>query len=149
MSTPPIPSLPQYRVTLFYGPDAVDGLDARVSCVFNVKKRSWKAGVQIAVELLLSQVRRLREALDFDAWLTMVTASLSEAEREAYRLRGEDVFVQEVCAVKLRLALAEDVRQENATVAGPRYIGELDRVVIRDAARIKSKILAELDLTTA
>ena len=52
MSSVPIPELPQYRVTLFFGPEPVKARPSRVCCVFNVKKRSWKGGVQIAVEFL-------------------------------------------------------------------------------------------------
>lgn len=149
MTTLPTPSHPQYRISLFYGPEPVDGAEGRVSCVFNVKKRSWKAGVQIGVEVLASQVARLRAALGFDAWLHMVTASVAEAERESYRLRGDEVFVQEVCTIKLVAALAHDVGQENTSVPAHLYIDDVDRAVMDAAARIKAKILAELDLTAA
>ncbi len=63
MSSVPTPELPQYRVTLFFGPQPVKATPSRVCCVFNVKKRSWKGGVQIAVELEEDQLARARQMM--------------------------------------------------------------------------------------
>ena len=41
----------QYRVTFFFGPEAVEERPDHLRCVFNVKKRSWKGGVQVAVDV--------------------------------------------------------------------------------------------------
>ena len=39
-----------FRVTLFVGPQPVEGKPFTQSTVYNVKKRSWKGGIQVAVE---------------------------------------------------------------------------------------------------
>jgi len=43
------PEPSQFRVALFVGPQPVEGKPFTSSCVFNVKKRSWKGGIQVAV----------------------------------------------------------------------------------------------------
>ena len=75
------PTAPQYRVTLFYGPDLAPGDHSRLHCVFNVKKRSWKAGIQVALQGgYESYVPRTRVVL-FEA-----------AEAAAYGLSFEDAL---------------------------------------------------------
>ena len=51
--------LSQFRVTLFVGPEQVQGKPFTHSTVYNVKKRSWKGGIQVAVELNQTQVDQL------------------------------------------------------------------------------------------
>ena len=48
--------IPSYRVTLFFGPESVEGKPDVQACVFNVKKRSWKAGIQVSVEMSTDQL---------------------------------------------------------------------------------------------
>jgi hypothetical protein len=50
------PEFSQFRVTLFVGPQPVEGRPFTSSCVFNVKKRSWKGGIQVAVVITQSQI---------------------------------------------------------------------------------------------
>lgn len=145
MSSLPSPEVPQYRVTLFYGPEAQPGPPAVKGCVFNVKKRSWKGGVQVAVEVEERQLHRAGELLQFESWVKTILARVPDAERAAYETRARDLFVQGVCALKLDLAL-EGLRQENTTLAGDRLIGELDRAISERTERLKADILAELDL---
>ena len=53
----------QYRVTFFFGPEAVEERPDHLRCVFNVKKRSWKGGVQVAVDVARRHLDRARERL--------------------------------------------------------------------------------------
>ena len=147
MSSVPAPQLPLFRVTLFYGPEpAEDGPARRLTCVFNVKKRSWKGGVQIAVDVSAEQVERLQQAVKFDSWIDAALARVSQEDRPSYVGRAGDVFVQEICSMKLVLALDQDVRQENTSLCVDKLIDELDRKVEEEADRVKSNILMELDL---
>jgi len=146
MSSVPTPELPQYRVTLFFGPDPVKTIPTRVCCVFNVKKRSWKGGVQIAVELEENQLARARQTIGFGDWLEEMLAGLPENERDDYQSRAQDLLVQGLCALKLDLALEAGIRQENGCLAGDALVKELDCVVSERMERIKSQILTELDL---
>ena len=146
MPTPPTPQPPLFRITLFYGPEPLPGAPPRYSCVFNVKKRSWKAGIQVAVEVTRSQVERLRDALDLERWITDVVSKVSEEERSEYALRARDLFVKELCSAKLTLGLAAHVRQENASLPPDCLAEELERSVSESGDRLKSGIMAELGL---
>ena len=68
----------QFRVTLFVGPQPVEGKPSTSSCVFNVKKRSWKGGIQVAVVVTQSQIDTLSKDVDFSRWLALAL----------YRFRG-------------------------------------------------------------
>lgn len=138
--------LPLFRVTLFYGPEPAEGDPARLTCVFNVKKRSWKGGVQIAVEVSAAQAAQLQQALSVRAWIAEWLAAIPEEDRPSYEGRACDLFVQEICSMKLALALDRDVRQDNSAVSVDTFVEELDRQVHAAADRIKSNILTELDL---
>lgn len=146
MSSVPAPQLPLFRVTLFYGPAPAEDDPARLMCVFNVKKRSWKGGVQIAVEVSGAQISRLQHALNFDVWVDTWFTTLPEEERPAYASRARDLFIQEICSTKLTLALGMDVRQDNSSLPVDTLVEELDRQVKAEADRIKANILTELDL---
>lgn len=146
MSSVPTPELPQYRVTLFFGPDPVKTIPTRVCCVFNVKKRSWKGGVQIVVELEENQLARARQTIGFEDWWKKVSAGIPAGERDDYQTRAQDLLVQGLCALKLDLALEASIPQENGRLAGDALVRELDRAVSDRMERIKSQILAELDL---
>ncbi|MDQ6735170.1 MAG: hypothetical protein M3Z35_13820 [Nitrospirota bacterium] len=146
MSSVPTPQLPLFRVTLFYGPESAEDDPARVTCVFNVKKRSWKGGVQIAVDVSAAQVARLQHALNIGAWIAEWLAAAPQGDRPSYARRGHDLFVQEICSMKLALALNLDVRQDNSALSVDTFVEELDRQVEAAAERIKSNILTELDL---
>lgn len=145
MSSVPAPQLPQFRVTLFYGPELTEDDPARFTCVFNVKKRSWKGGVQIAVDVSAAQAARLQDALSVGAWIAEWLAAVSEEDRSSYECRAHDLFVQELCSMKLTLALDLDVRQDNSSLPIDTFVEELEREALQSADRIKSNILAELD----
>lgn len=146
MSSVPTPELPQYRVTLFFGPEPVKATPSRVCCVFNVKKRSWKGGVQIAVELEEDQLARARQTIGFEDWLKHVLAGIPDDERDDYQSRAQDLLVQGLCSLKLDLAVEVGIRQENGCLAGDALVKELDQAVSDQGARIQSQILTELDL---
>jgi len=136
----------QYRVTLFFGPEPVEGPPPRLRCVFNVKKRSWKGGVQVAVEMEDAQLARARQATGFDSWLQAALSGVAEAERGGYERRAQDLFAQALCSLKLDVAIETGLPQENRTIAAGALVDEVDRAVPSQADRIKAQILAELDI---
>jgi hypothetical protein len=146
VSSVPSPQLPLFRVTLFYGPEPAEDGPARQMCVFNVKKRSWKGGVQIAVEVSAAQTSRLQQALSFDGWIDTWLAPLPEEERLTYESRARELLIQEICSTKLTLALGVDVPPNNRSLPANTLVEELDRRVNAEADRIKASILRELDL---
>jgi hypothetical protein len=143
----PAPQLPLFRVTLFYGPEPAAGDPTCLVCVFNVKKRSWKGGVQIAVEVSTAQAARLQQALCFDAWIDGSLADVPAEEPPVYAGRAREVLMQEICSIKLTLALELEKQQDNTTLPVDAFVDELDRKVEGEADRIKSNILMELDIS--
>ncbi|HEV8539700.1 MAG TPA: hypothetical protein VGQ60_00930 [Nitrospiraceae bacterium] len=146
MSAVSSPQPPPYRITLFYGPEPVAGFLSRVSCVFNVKKRSWKGGVQVAVEMEEEQLARARQAIGFDVWLDRVLSEVPEAERGAYENRARDHLAQAICSLKLDLAVEAGLSQENQTIQADTLVGEVDRAVPIHADQLKASIRVELDI---
>lgn len=146
MSSAPIPQNPQYRITLFFGPEPVAGHPSRATCVFNVKKRSWKGGVQVAVEMEDEQLTRARQVIGFEPWLEATLSGVVEAERSDYERRAQDLLAQAICSLKLELAIEAGLPQENQTIQAGALAGEVDRALLLQADRIKAQILAELDL---
>ena len=146
MAPVPTPQLPQYRITLFYGPEPGASHPSRVSCVFNVKKRSWKAGVQVVIEVDERQLAHARRVSGFEVWLQKALASVPEADRAGYAGRADDLFAQGVCALKLDLAIEAGIRQENQSIRADILVSELDGVILTQAERLKSQVLADLDL---
>lgn len=142
----PAPDIPQYRITFFYGPEPIEGRPDLLCCTFNVKKRSWKGGVQIAVEVDERQVARARDAVGFEAWVVRILATLLDAERSDYDSRARDLFTQHLCALKLDLAIEAGLQQESSHVAADAFTRELDAAVPQRKDRLISNILAELDL---
>lgn len=146
MSSTSAPQTPNFRITLFYGPDAMDGSPPRQRCVFNVKKRSWRTGVQVAVEVTDEQVAEGKDVTDFTPWLATVLKTVPDEEREGYRSRADDLFIQALCALKLDLAIQGGLAQENQTLAAEAMIEELTRALASQGQRLRSQILAELDV---
>jgi hypothetical protein len=133
-------------VTLFYGPEPVAEQPSRVSCVFNVKKRSWKGGVQVAIEMENEQIACARQAIGFDPWLEAALSCVVEAERSDYESRARDLFAQALCSLKLDVAIEAGLPQENRTIPAGALVDEVDRAMPPQADRIKAQILAELDI---
>ncbi len=140
------PEPSQFRVTLFIGPQPVDGRPFTSSCVFNVKKRSWKGGVQVSVMFTHSQIERLSANIDFSRWLDLALVDLSEEDRPSYQKRAHELFVQAICWCKLDLALQCGIAQENQSLTDDADLAEVRAAVIKRTNFITSYIASELDL---
>lgn len=140
------PEPSQFRVTLFVGPQPVKGKPFTFSCVFNVKKRSWKGGVQVAVDIAQSQIDRFNTDVDFSHWLTLALADLAATDRAFQEERAHELFIQAVCWCKLDLALQSGITQENQCFAADTWAAEFRETVIKRTNFITSYIAAELDL---
>ncbi|MGQ0811437.1 MAG: hypothetical protein ACT4OO_09470 [Nitrospiraceae bacterium] len=146
MSSDPVSERTPYRVTFFFGPDHVADKPSDLVCVFNVKKRSWKGGIQVGIELSGEQLGDIRRMIGFDEWLTRTLAEMSDREREDYRLRAQDLFVQATCALKLDLVLQSGLTQENQTISSAVFISEVNHTSRAEPHRITDHVLIELDL---
>lgn len=141
------PEVPQYRITFFYGPEPVENRPGLLCCTFNVKKRSWKGGVQVAVEVEEEQVTRARDITGFDSWLRRILSMLLDAERSDYESRANDLFVQHLCALKLDLAIEAGLQQESGRLGSEAFLKELEMAVPAHRDRLLANILKELDLS--
>lgn len=140
------PQIPLFRITLFYGPEAIEGASDSVHCVFNVKKRSWKGGVQVEVVMKRNQIDRLEGILQHSSWLEFVLRGVPVEKQCGYREKSHDLLVQLLCFHKLHAFIQQGIRQENIQVSGDALIAETDEVVEREAEEIKRQIFIELDL---
>jgi len=140
----PAPS--QFRVTLFVGPQPVEGKPFTFSCVFNVKKRSWKGGIQVAVVITQRQIDTLRTDVDFSRWLALALVDLADEDRLSHQKRAHELFIQAVCWCKLDLALQSGITQENQCLADGTWIPEVRDTVIKRTNFITSYVASELDL---
>ncbi len=136
----------EFRTTFFFGPEDVPERPGVLRCVFNTKKRSWKGGVQVAVELTDVELERLRDRGQLGELVEMIRAKVESEAFPEYEQRTRDLFTQQVCRTKLDLAIEEGIAQENQTLAAEAYQAELDRAVVAKADAIRQAILTELDL---
>ena len=102
------PQIPLFRITLFYGPEAVEGALDTMHCVFNVKKRSWKGGVQVGIVVERSQIQQLEDMLAFQPWIEDCLRKVPGDERDNYRKQGYDLFIQFICFHKLEIYIHQD-----------------------------------------
>jgi hypothetical protein len=140
------PEPSQFRVALFVGPQPVEGKPFTSSCVFNVKKRSWKGGIQVAVVITQSQIDTLITDVDFSRWLALALADRADEDRLSHQKRAHELFIQAVCWCKLDLALQSGITQENQCLADDTWIPEVRDTVIKRTNFITSYIASELDL---
>ena len=140
------PEPSQFRVTLFVGPQPVEGRPFTFSCVFNVKKRSWKGGVQVAVVVTQSQIDRLSTDVDFPSWLALTLIDLADEDRSSHQERAHELFIEAVCRCKLDLALQSGIAQENQCLVDDIGITEIRDTVIKRTNFITSYVASELDL---
>ena len=136
----------EFRTTFFFGPEDVPERPGVLRCVFNTKKRSWKGGIQVAVELTGVQLERLRDRGQFGELVEMVRAKVEPDAFAEYGPRARDLFTQQVCRAKLDLAIEKGLAQENQTIGAEAFQDELDRAVLAGADAIRQAILAELDV---
>src|SRR5437870_13884487 len=102
----------EFRITFFFGPEETPDRPGVARCVFNVKKRSWKGGVQVTVELAAAQLERIRDRGQFGELIEMIRAKVDPATFAEDELRSGDRFMQQRCWVKLDLAIQAGLRQE-------------------------------------
>ena len=140
------PEASQFRVTLFVGPQPVEGKPFTSSCVFNVKKRSWKGGIQVAVVLTQIQIDTLSTDADFSRWLALALVDVADEDRLSYQKRAHELFIQAVCWCKLDLTLQSGIAQENQCLADDIWNTAIRDAVITRTNFITSYIASELDL---
>ena len=136
----------QFRVTLFVGPQPVEGKPFTQATVFNVKKRSWKGGVQVAVEIDQQQIDATSSATGFPQWLAQILLPISKDDQPAYQERALDLFIQAVCWCKLDLLLHSGITQENQCLSSDTFVADLPMVATARRAFITMHIASELDL---
>ena len=136
----------EFRTTFFFGPEDVPERPGILMCVFNTKKRSWKGGIQVAVELAETQLERLRERGLLNELLEMIRARVEPEAFAGHAQRARDLFTQQVCRMKLDLAIEQGLAQENQTVGADAFQQELDRAVLAGADAVRQAIFAELDV---
>ena len=146
MSVESLTDLSQFRVTLFVGPQPVKGKPFTHATVFNVKKRSWKGGIQVAVELTQVQIDQLNRAIGFPQWLSDALETVSQDERAGYQLRAEELFIQALSWCKLDLLLQSGITQENQCLTADTFVAELNRVATKKRDFVASHVAQELDL---
>ena len=135
-----------YRVTLFFGPEPVEGVSGIQACVFNVKKRSWKAGIQVSVELTHGQLSHLLHELRITDRVAEALMACSPEARAAYQARVPDLFAQAVAWCKLDLCMAAGLTQEHQRIPAAEFVSELDRSVVDRTQYVATYILSELDV---
>ncbi|CUS33739.1 hypothetical protein [Candidatus Nitrospira nitrificans] len=138
--------VPSYRVTFFFGPEPVEGRPDVLACVFNVKKRSWKAGIQISVEMSTDQLAGLQQKMRLADRLAKSLMALDPQERPHYQERMADCFAQAVCWCKLDLRLQAGMAQESQRIQADELAIELDREAGNRVDYVLAYILGELDL---
>ncbi len=146
MVTASSPTVPPYRVTLFFGPEVRDTSPDIVYCVFNVKKRSWKGGIQLVVEMTQDQVARCQQILQFEPWLRNALRHLPCEEYDEYVQRGRTVCLQSLCQTKLQLAIHEGLKQETILLSHDSFSHALERAIGLSGPSFKEHLLAELDV---
>jgi hypothetical protein len=140
------PHIPLFRITLFYGPEPVEGASETIHCVFNVKKRSWKGGVQVDIVVGRHQIQQLENHLKFQPWMDELLRVVPSDEREDFAKQGNDLWVQFICFHKLGIFIRQGIKQENIQVSPELLIMETDEVIRREAQNIKQQIIVELDI---
>lgn len=138
--------LPAFRVTFFLGPEPVEKKTDAVACVFNVKKRSWKAGIQVAVEINTSQLVTLRRTVELNNRLAARLKEVEPVEISHYQERAGDVFAQVLCRYKLDLRLRSGLIQENQRMEADELMDELNEEACARTEEILASVLSELDL---
>lgn len=146
MAIPPPGDLTQYRVTFFFGPEPVEDRPDHLRCVFNVKKRSWKGGVQVGVDLAQVHLDQARDHIGFASWLEDLLRDVEQEEREAATQRANDLFIQSLCTCALNLSLHAGLEQENQIIEASAFATELECLVREAPTEVTDRIRLELDL---
>lgn len=136
----------RYRVTFFFGPEAVEHQPNHLRCVFNVKKRSWKGGVQVAVDVAREQLMQIRGRIGYPAWLGEFLQDVEPDDQDDLISRADDLLVQALCTCKLNLALHRGLEQENQIISAEAFDAEVNRVIDERPGQLTDRIRLELDL---
>lgn len=144
LDTPP--DTAPYRITLFFGPEPVDDGATAQACVFNVKKRSWKAGIQVSVDIAATQLSALQEAIQGCDPIRQALEPLSEDDRADAASRIPDLAAQAIAWCKLDLRLTTGLQQENQRILYDELVPELNQAVSTRQEYVVAYILTELDL---
>jgi len=147
MSIEAASDLSQFRVTLFVGPQAVEGEPFTYSTVFNVKKRSWKGGIQVAVELRQDQIEAARATVHFTSWLTRSLASVPTDERPTVERRAQELFIEALCRSKLDILLRSGLTPENQSLKAGTWSEEWASAMTKRASFIITYVATELDVS--
>lgn len=139
----------QYRVTFFFGPEPVEHRPDHLRCVFNVKKRSWKGGVQVGIDVALEYLEQVRREIGFSSWIGHQLQNSSQEERNEAMHRADELFIQSVCTCALNLALHAGIEQQNQVVAVATFVTELQRIIHEQPEQVTDLIRLELDLREA
>ncbi|RMH08383.1 MAG: hypothetical protein D6704_03165 [Nitrospirae bacterium] len=143
LSPPPIPP---YRFTLFFGPETDQADPQIVYCVFNLKKRSWKGGIQVVVELNTEQLAQAKRLLDFEHWYADLLQRLPDSERAEYTPLGHDIFVQQLCQLKLQVAIERGIPPDTSRLGWQQFETELAESLKAQRETVKAQIARQLDL---
>lgn len=146
MTAFPSSKIPAYRITLFFGPEVHETDSEVLYCVFNVKKRSWKGGIQLVVEMTRTQAARLNRLLQVETWLQNVLLHLPQRDYDEYFQRGRELFLQYLCRTKLQLAIEQGLRPETSLLSQDVLIPELEKAIQESGHALKDYVLAELDV---
>ncbi|SLM47497.1 conserved protein of unknown function [Nitrospira japonica] len=136
----------QYRVTLFFGPEPVEAHPSTQACVFNVKKRSWKGGIQVLVEATEAQIDASRTSIHFSQWLTEALGDATGEERAAQEARASELFVQALCRCRLDRLLQAGITQENQRLTADAWNAQEHADLIKRRDFIRAYVAAEMDL---
>ena len=146
MSSEPSQDHNQFRITLFVGPQEVAGKPFALSTVFNVKKRSWKGGIQVAVEIGQDQADRLKASIKFPQWIEEVLSTIPPQDRLMYRTRAQELLLQAASRCKLELMLQSGITQVNQCLPADTLVSELDMAFPRNRELVMEFVATELDL---
>lgn len=124
----------------------MENLADTLHCVFNVKKRSWKAGIQVAIHLTQEAIAAARARTQLNARLAALPQDVPEEERDTIAARAEELCVVELARLVLQAALERGLPQDNCVVEAYAYEELLSSLGPSDGARILQHICEELDL---
>ena len=148
MTAAPTHAILTYRVSFFFGPEQVEGKPDVLACLFNVKKRSWKSGIQVAVEISTGQLSAIEQRIHLGDQLAKSLVGVEPHEQADYQERSGDIFVQAVCRRKLDLRLLPGLTQNNQRIPAEELMVELEQAISKEPQQLISYVLDELGLAT-
>ena len=146
MSIPAAADPTQYRVTFFFGPEPVEHRPDHLRCVFNVKKRSWKGGVQVSLDIAQNHVDQARQEIGFSSWVEHQLRKICQEEQDELTRRANELFIQSLCTCALNLALHGGIEQHNQVIEAALFTDELRHLITEQPEQVTDPIRLELDL---